>query len=99
VVHDERYGREQAVKGDRGLVTVHHGIPKQSGATALEDSREYAALRRELAQEIDDLRIEVVRMKCDLFEAVWRGTVSMMSLLTALLVVVPGISVLLVMKL
>ena len=68
-------------------------------ATTLDVNREFGALRRELPQQTGDLRVQIVKMKCDLLEAVWRGTASMMSLLTALLVVVLGILVLLVAKL
>jgi hypothetical protein len=46
-----------------------------------------------------DLSLETVKMKCDLLQAVWHGTVSAISLLTALLVIVLGISVLLVVRL
>jgi hypothetical protein len=74
-------------------------VSKQSGATALEISRECGALRRELAQQMGDLSLETVKMKCDLLQAVWHGTVSAISLLTALLVIVLGISVLLVVRL
>jgi len=81
------------VKGDRRpLVTAPKGLD-----TALEVSREFEG--REPAQQMGDLRFEIVKMKCDLLEAIWRGTALMMSLLTALLVSVLGILILLVVKL
>ena len=83
------------MKGDqRALVSA----PKELG-TALQVSREFGAPRRELAQQTCELRLEIVKMKCDLLEAIWRGTSSMMSLLTALLVSVLVILILLLVKL
>ena len=81
------------MKGDQRAVV---SAPRQLG-TSLEVSREFEG--RELARQIGDLRLEIVKMKCDLLEAIWRGTALMMSLLTALLVSVLGILVLLTVKL
>ena len=65
----------------------------------LSTALEFGELRSELAQEMCALKLDIVKMKCDLLVAVWRGTAWMMSLLTALLVSVIGILTLLIVKL